>query len=178
MSNSLLSVGAPYPLPLSGPEGAAAHFLGKGGSLLQVVMPNLLESEIKALRKGNMTMGLIVDQPLLLFIVSFQYKGDSPLIMECPFDARLIPRDSLDLHDVTTQVQRLMIQVHIVDSATGVLKGLRGITLAPGLTRDFMSAVQDQLANSGSVEPLLARYMQLTPDALAKKANMLPCGHP
>lgn len=172
----VLSVGSPYPLPLSSPEGGGAQFLGQGGNVLQIALPGIMPSEEKTIRKGEMRMGLIVDQPMLLFVVEFQFKKEPPIITDCPFDARLLPKDELQLHDILTAEQRLMFEVHLIDSASGMLKGLRGITMSPGLTRDFLAAVQDQLAHTGDFSAPLAKYMALPLTELPKKTQMYPCG--
>lgn len=176
MASYLLAVGSRYPLPVAGQEGAAAHFLGQSGNVLQIALPNLSSTEEKIIRKGEMRMGLVIDQPLLLFVVAFYFKKEDPIILECPFDARLVPKDELRLDDVTDKEQRLLLEVHLVDSASGLLKGLRGITMAPGLTRDFLVAVQDQLVHTSDIAPVLAKYVNAPLEALPSLTQMYPCG--
>ncbi|SFY33687.1 hypothetical protein [Azotobacter vinelandii] len=171
-----LAVGQKYPLRLASAEGAAAHFLGRTGSILQIGMPDLIPSETKLLRQGSMRAGLYVDGPLIVLLFDFRAAGQQPIELDCPFDARVIPRDELFLPDITTGDQRLLVEVHIVDSATNTVRGLRGITLPPAFTVAFLSAVQDQLAAAESLQGRYQEYLRVPLDARIKSARMEPCG--
>jgi hypothetical protein len=70
----------------------------------------------------------------------------------------------------------MLLEIHLIDSATGILKGLRGITLTPELTRRFLLAVQDQLSGAGDAMAIYRRYSQTSLETLAKQANMARCG--
>ena len=45
-----------------------------------------------------------------------------------------------------------------MDTATDVVRGLRRVTLPPKLSVEFLNAVQDQLTDTRSIAPPLARY--------------------
>lgn len=177
MSNPIeLAVGQKYPLRLASAEGAAAHFLGRGGSILQVAMPDMVPSETKLLRHGSLRAGLHVDGPLIVLMFDFRAAGQRPIELDCPFDARLIQRDALFVPDITNQEQRLMVEVHIVDSATKIVRGLRGVTLSPAFTLAFLSAVQDQLASAESMQARYQAYLREPLDRRIRAAQMEPCG--
>jgi hypothetical protein len=163
--------GERYPLPIQAADGAAANFLGDHNTL-QIAMRGIQRSEANAIRKGTMKAGLIVDGPLILWV--FEFPGD--LIFDCPFDARLIPKEVLRLPDITNGLQRLLIDIHLVDTATNVLRGIRAVTLPPALTRDFLAAVQDQLADTRNMAPILARYAAIDISMLRNRARMQRCG--
>jgi hypothetical protein len=170
----LLHVGGRYPLPLrvrKSASGAAANFLG-ATNVLQVAMPSLIRSEILAVRKGPMKVGLIKDGPLLLLLFEF----DGGIIMDCPFDVRILPADILNLPDVENELQRLYVEVHLVDSETMVLRGLRGVTLPPALTQEFLIAARHQLADDRDVGTYLAKYYQLPITTLRAMTGMQLCG--
>ena len=166
-----LIVGQKYPIPINSHEGAAAQLLLQGGSFIQIFMPGLLDSEKKLLKKEKMYAGIIVDQPMILFMIKF---GD--LIFECPFDARIIPKDLLSLNDITNEKQRLFVVIQVIDTNTNILKVLRGITFSPELTLQLYLSAQDQLANIGNFEETYMRYGRKNVEELAKLANLSLCG--
>lgn len=172
MSVQVVAVGQPYPFPLATREGAAAQFLKGNDNVLQVAMPALAGSEVRAIRKNPLRAGLIVDLPLILWVFRF----DADLIFDCPFDVRRIEAEQRWLPDISNTAQRLAIEIHLVDSASRIVRGLRGITLAPALTVRFFSAVQDQLVASGAMEPIYERYCRLPLATLAERADLVLCG--
>jgi hypothetical protein len=161
-----------YPYPVAGREGASAQFLMEGHDFLQVCMPGITRSEAMQIRKGRLKAGLIKDGPLILWLFQF---GEE-LIFECPFDARLIARQRLRLPEFTNDKQRYFFEVHLVDTATNTIRGLRAITLSLGLTIKFFAAVQDQLADSRTQDVYLRKYQQMSLPSLAKLAKLETCG--
>ena len=160
-----------YPLPIRTDEGAAANFLGDHNTL-QIGMGGIQRSEANAIRKGTMKAGLIVDGPLILWV--FEFAGD--LIFDCPFDARLIPKEVLRLPDVTSDLQRLLVDIHLVDTATHTVRGIRAVTLPPGITRDFLAAVRNQLADPRNMASMAAKYAAIDLLMLRNRARMQRCG--
>lgn len=167
---STLAVGQPYPVTLPAGEGAFADFLRPAGNRLLIVISNISKPEAKALRKGEMRCGLLANNGALLFIWQFMEKGKPVFTLDSPFDAHVIP--DIQLHDVDNNETRLSIDVHIVDAASSLVKGLRIITLPPGLTIEFLSSVQDQLAGSSSGEQQQQHWMAYPPHELARKTQM------
>ncbi len=168
-----LRIGAPYPMPVTAYEGAAAQLCIKGGGVIQIMMPQLMDSEKKLLKNAEMKAGLIVDQPLILLMLQF---GD--LIFECPFDARLIARDDLVLENIENSLQRLMITIHVIDTNSGLLHVLRGITFSAELTLKLYSAVQEQLVHTEKFSSMHAKYSNKSLEQLTLLAKMTPCGKP
>lgn len=164
--------GGPYPMLLGDMEGAKADFLTTSGNRLLIGMPGIQRSEAQTIRKGRMKAGFIKDGPLILWV--FEFPGN--LIFECPFDTRIIPHDRRQLPDVTNERQRMFIDIHLVDSATNLVKGLRGITLPPKLSLDLLSAAQDQLADARDMAPFIARYNAMDILRLPKLAAVQACG--
>ncbi|HEV7245974.1 MAG TPA: hypothetical protein VGN93_03165 [Shinella sp.] len=164
--------GGAYPLRVGNMDGAAADLLTSDGNVLLIGMPGIQRSEAQAIRKGKIKAGFIKDGPLILWV--FEFPGN--LVFDCPFDARLIPRDRLHLPDAVDDRQRLYIEIHLVDSITNVVRGLRGVTLPPKLSLDFLAAVQDQLADARAVNPTLARYHAIDILRLPRLAAVQVCG--
>lgn len=168
------AVGDQYPMPIRN-GGAAANFLTKSGNFLQIGVPNINKSELHALKKSEIKCGLIIDQPLLLFLFSFSGFGEC----DSPFDIRLYQPDQIALHDITNAEQHLLIDLHVVDTATNTLKALRAITMPNELAVKFISAAQEQLLqpkNDMLYEQKLFIYYQSDITDLISNAKMYKLG--
>ena len=69
-----------------------------------------------------------------------------------------------------------LVDIHLVDTASNTVRGIRAVTLPHGITRDFLAAVQDQFADARSTAPILARYMAIDLLKLRNLAAMHRCG--
>lgn len=152
-------------------EGTAANFLTIGGNYLQIAMSDPARSEVMSIRRDTMKAGFIHDGPLILWVFTF-----GSIFLECPFDARIIPSDSLHLPDITNDAQRLGVDIHLVDTATMMLRAIRYVTLSPELTRRFLAAVDDQLGDTREIGPILAKYKRQPITALPHLAQVQRCG--
>lgn len=171
MSFIKLSRGEQYPFPVRAYEGAAANFLTDSGNVLQIAMPNLVRTEARSIRNDPMKAGIIVDGPLILWVFQF-----GAIVLDCPFDGRIIPTDARCLPDIENDRQRLSIEVHLVDTASNILRGIRFLTLPPSLTRRFLMAVQDQLCDQRDITPYLARSNSIPITRLPIMAQIERCG--
>lgn len=166
-----LACGAPYPLPIPFPEGAATHFFSSPHNIIQIALPGVMSSEVRVIRKSPVKAGYIKEGPMILWIFTF---GD--IIFECPFDARKIPGDLLSVPQITTKSQRLTIDAHLVDTSTNILHVLRSFTLPPALSARFISDTETQLNDNRSDAPYLTRFASLELQALKKIARLERCG--
>ncbi|MGF9565583.1 hypothetical protein AAIH70_18905 [Neorhizobium sp. BT27B] len=171
MSIVTLARGMEYPLPIRAHEGAAAHFLTDGGNILQVAMTNVTRSEARSIRSGPMKAGIIVDGSLIFWVFEF-----GMLIFDAPFDARIVPPEARWLPDIKSNQQRLAIEVHLVETSTMIVRGIRYVTLSPELTRRFLLAVQDQLADNRDATPYLTRWNGIPITRLPTLARVERCG--
>ncbi|TAY24461.1 hypothetical protein ELH92_25905 [Rhizobium ruizarguesonis] len=172
MNMVMIERGKKYPLPLGVVEGAMANFLMDGGNSLLIGMPDIQRSEAQVIMKGPMKAGFIKDGPLILWV--FEFAGN--LIFDCPFDARIIPKDRLTLPDVANDQQRLLIDIHLVDTASKLVNGIKVITLSPKLSLDFLLAAQDQIADTRGMAPFLTKYTAIDILRLPKLAAVQLCG--
>jgi hypothetical protein len=166
-----MGVGGQYPYPIRF-EGAMAHFLFRGGNVLQIGMPDISKAEAMQIRKGKLKAGFIKDGPIILW--AFQFGED--FFAGCPFDARLIPRSALDLPNITNNDQRLAVDIHLVDLATNTIRGLRRVTVPPPLTVEFLAAAQDQLADQRNSGDFGRKYQSMSPKSLARSTKLYACG--
>lgn len=166
-----LTVGKQYPNSLSGLEGAISDFLRPHANQLIVALPNMDSVEEKALKKGELRCGVLFKNNAINFIWQFSLKNKPVLTLDSPFSARATP--DINLHNVENSETRLAIELHAVDSATNQLKALRVMTMPPGLTIEFMSAVQDQLSNPQSDEAQHAKWQMKQPVELVKQVKQM-----
>ena len=172
----VLVVGSRYPLlyPMHVPSsgGASAQFLTDAGHYLQVLLPHAREDEILQITSGVVKAGLIVDGPLIYWL----FKFGQDMEFDCPFDARIIPDASFNTSDLYEVEDRLLMTVHVVDTATGKLVGLRAITLPKALCQRFVVAAKLQRERKGSMQPTLQKYLSVPLAKLIKKHKMHRCG--
>ena len=176
MKHLLLECGKPYPLPLVTREGASAQFLMRKTSVLQVVIPGMDTLEEWALTRGDLKAGVLSGGGACLLLFQFHGRDTRPILtFDCPFDIRVTPEDARVLPNIETAESRFVFEVHAIDERC-ILRGLRSVTMPPDMTRDFFSAVQDQLASHASGEVRLQEWMRLEPVELVKRITMRHCG--
>ena len=176
MKHLFLECGKPYPLPLATREGASAQFLMRKTSVLQVVIPGMDTLEEWALTRGDLKAGVLSGGGACLLLFQFHGRDMRPILtFDCPFDIRVTPEDARVLPNTETAESRFVFEVHAIDERC-ILRGLRPVTMPPDMTRDFFSAVQDQLASHASGEVRLQEWMRLEPVELVKRIAMRHCG--
>lgn len=172
---TILSRGQPYPLEYPKQDAAVADFLRSGGSRLLIVLSSMTSADEWSFRNGMITAGFLYKDGALLWLFKFYSKAGRPLFtFDAPFDARLIPAEELQLHNIENAEQRLLIDLHAVDDK-GILRAIRAVTMSPGMTLEFLSAVQDQLATAAG-ELKMAEWMRHDPAHLADTIKMEALG--
>ncbi len=103
-------------------------------------------------------------------------QGQPILIFDCPFDFRRVSSVHWELPDLDQPLKtRMLILVHGIDGG-GILRSLRGVTLSPKLTGNFLAAVMDQVASITPSQPAIERWQQLDPHLLLRMTWMSDCG--
>ena len=165
-----LAVNELYPSKLPVGEGAVSDFLRPASNRLLITMKDISNAEAKVLKKGEMRGGLLAKNGAILFLWQFREKGKPVFTFDSPFDARVI--HDIQLYNIENKETRLAIDIHIVDSESKMVRGLRSITMPPGFTIEFLSAVQDQITNHNSGEQQYQQWMASQPYELAHQTNM------
>ncbi|MGZ4047416.1 MAG: hypothetical protein ACXVNP_14045, partial [Bacteroidia bacterium] len=112
----------------------------------------------------------------MLFLFQFHSKSGRPILtFDATFNARLIPANLLDLHNIDNSEERLAINIHGIDG-NGMLRALRFVTMPPGLTIKFLSSVQDQLADLRSGDLEMKEWLRFQPNELIKKTEVWVLG--
>jgi hypothetical protein len=175
MTTTLFSRGQPYPLQMPSEDSAVADFLRSGGNRLLIRVSDMNSREENAFRSGLITGGFLYKEGDLLWLFRFYDNKGLPIFtFDAPFDARLIPSDDRQLHNIDNAEQRLVIDIHAVDDK-GILRAIRAVTLPPALTLAFLSAVQDQLSvTTGGHQ--MALWFNKQPEDLAKTIKMETLG--
>ncbi|WP_133065371.1 hypothetical protein [Niveispirillum lacus] len=127
-------------------------------------------AEKQMVRRAPVKAGYIKDGPHIHWVFTI---GD--LIFDAPFDARLINREDLMIHDLTTET-RLAIHIKLIDTYCMDLRAWRLVTLSPSLTKRFLRDVLDQLADVREVKPYHQKYTAIPLMKLPKLVNVEPCG--
>lgn len=171
-----LVLGERYPFKLPGTEGAIADFLRPSVNRLVVAMPDITEQEVRAMRQGEIRGGFLFKNSAILFLWQFvDPDTNAPVLtLDSPFDARFIKDIRLD--DITGAEDRLLVEGHIVDTATNIIKGLRAVTMPPDMTVAFLSAVQEQLSSQQSGTEQMQAWMAYQPVDLIKQTKMWVMG--
>lgn len=114
-----------------------------GGSLLRVAMPDITKTEEKQYRYGAVKFRFEVNSS---DIVTHWQFGTEP-VSSAHFDAKIAQKaNQLVLDDVDMQ-SRLLISLHLIDSASGICRGLRSFTISTKATADLTAAIMDQLSS-------------------------------
>lgn len=88
--------------------------------------------------------------------------------IDAPFDAPLARRHGqLELADIHPK-SHLLIDMHMVDTQTKIVRALRTFTLSATQTTAVCSAIQDQLSVGSSVDAL-SSLLRIPTDILAAK---------
>ena len=140
MSLVCIAVGEPYPGRVV--EGIMLELFAPGGTLLFLGAPGIGRAEALRYRRGK--PGLRVRAPGDVLHATWLFGG--LVAGETVFDARLA-RDAghLELPDLGPDT-RIGVQLHVVDTATGLLRGLRVFTLSPAASTRIAEIVQARLA--------------------------------
>lgn len=171
----LLTVGQLYPMQIPAyASGAIAELMRPFGNRLIVTMPAISEYEEGILRRGELYCGLLEKDGAILLLWQFRDGKTKVTTLGSPFDARLIP--DIAVGELSSPESRYCIDIQIVDSSTNVVRGLRSMTMPPGLTRELMIAVKKQLGSRSDGEAQMSRWMQKAPHKLAMKTLMWKMG--
>ena len=126
--------------------------------------------EDNCLKNGAIKSGFLYKNGCMLWLFQFcDKKGKPVLTLDCPFDAKLLPRDELALHSIENEQQRLAIEIHVVDEHR-IVRALRLVTLSNKMTLSFLSSVQDQLTTIAD-QSIMERWMDYPPFELIKDCD-------
>jgi hypothetical protein len=168
-----VSLGDKFPQAIPTAEGGVTEFFRNDANSFFAFLPDMTPTEVKVLRRGKLRAGLIVDLPLIMWVFSF---GDKMQLQFTPnYDSRIVSEDEFTPMTFTGS-ERIAMMVTGVDSASGIIKALRMVTLPPVLCKQFASAVHAQRSMAGSMAFNQKPYDALPIEELIKRIPMYPCG--
>lgn len=168
----LFVVGKTYPIETTTDVGAVINLQLKS---LLITVPDITDIELSSIMHGKASCGMLHKNSAIHLLWKFQ--GDhnkGPLIYETPFDVRIDEEKHFD--DLETSDTRLLFSIHIVDTNSNKLVGLRSITWAPELSLAFLSAVQDQLVSHVDSKPQTDIWMKQDLITLAQSTKLWDMG--
>lgn len=130
-----------------------------------------LDEEVRDIQNGEATFAFAYEQPdILVFLYKFAGMGWS----DAPYSIHFVPEAERTLPPVLTGEQRVLLNIVLVDAATGIVRAIRMISLSTLMSRKLHEFIAQQAAAQFDVEAYdvaLAKLQQrLTPADLAKRA--------
>lgn len=106
---------------------------------LTIMFPGALDSEIEAVRNGDVKANVIIGDEIVL-LVEFD-----DILAEAPFNINLYNGEvSFDEYEIDNDSKGLYLLVVLVDTETGLVKVIRGITLDNDVSRLLVNAAKRQ----------------------------------
>jgi hypothetical protein len=141
----VLEVGKPY---ISGrrewPEGVEYNFRA-GEHELCFFFRSPPRIEVEALLRGEAEFALVVDGPVIFLMYRF---GEAINWSDAPYSWHLVPQDQRTLPDPEGPATRALLQIILVDAASGLILALRVVTFSPTFTRALHAAIRAQAENT------------------------------
>jgi hypothetical protein len=139
-----LEVGKPYNPAVPHqpcPEGGEYNYRGGVHELL-LRFAKLTAQEIEDVRRGDSEFALAQAEGILFFLYRF---GQAIRWSDAPYTWHLVPQEHrTDPEPPATPNTRAVLHVILLDATTGIVAGLRLVTLSPDLTRALFEAIQAQ----------------------------------
>lgn len=158
------------------PEQNDFHYYDAGYEL-RVFMARPTRDELRGVKEGPWEFAVTCLEGILFLCFRCGRGGTGLPWSDASYSWHLVPQDRRVLPPATTEESRALLQVLVVDAATGRVAAIKAITLSPDCTRvlnqiiaDQVSAPFDPAAHRQTVERILRRYFteQLVSMALAR----------
>lgn len=141
-----------------------------GGLMLQVLIPNPSDTNISAFLKGQIFVGLYAKGSTVFFLFKIDGLYDWS---DQAFSINLNPPDEREIPPVKEGERQLMSFV-LIDSVSGITRGIRVATLSPNYTSLFYRFLRRQLdenlTREQHEENIAAVYAVMDSKSMAKAA--------
>jgi hypothetical protein len=155
----LLKVGEPYMGKKRGwPQGAQYNF-DAAGHILQLFFERPTMGEVQAIQKEKIELALYVtddDQ-----IIELAYSAPGIPWSDAPYYWHLVPHERRAMPQELEGEQRPLLEIHLVDTATGLLRAIRKVSMSPAFGARLHEAIRAQAAAPADVERYRARLAGL-----------------
>ena len=146
---TILQVGKPLvPGRTAWPEKADFNYYDAGAEL-RLFFPTPPPAEVAAVRAGPCDFALAVAGDVLFLLYRFGRAGAGVPWSDAPFSWHLVPEGRRQMPPTPWELRpdtRALLQVILTDAATGLVRVLRAVSLAPDFTRALFAAVAVQAA--------------------------------
>lgn len=119
-----------------------------GTHLLQCILPNIREQEVKAFQTGTVHVGLYAYQHSIFFVFKIEGVYDWS---DQAFALAMLPPAKRHV-EACEPGQHIVLTIALVESTTGVVKGIRVVTYSAHLSAHFTQLLQAQINEKLSVE--------------------------
>lgn len=140
----LYEVGKPYSATRSSwPDGVDYNYRA-GEHELRIFMRNPTSAEILDVRKGKARFALYSTHDVIFLCYKF---GSQPW-SDGTYSIHLVPEDERTVPPVreANGIDRALLNVILVDGATGLIVGLRAVSFSPAFTRALEKEIREQAA--------------------------------
>ncbi|HTY24017.1 MAG TPA: hypothetical protein VMC85_12855 [Desulfomonilaceae bacterium] len=155
----ILAIGQPFdPAFNQWPEGCHYNY-DDSGHWLHYFYNNPSEQEISSIQRGEALFGLYISGPVIFLLHRF---GKMPW-NDAPYSWWLVAQEFRKIPEISDELHALL-RVVMVDTATGLVVALRGLTFSAEFTRYLHEAIVNQSKQpcSLSQHDLIVREVYLT----------------
>lgn len=154
-----IAVGHPYAPGYSHvPEGYQFNW-SNGRLELLIVWNAPTPQEVEGVRRAPLQVGLVIEGPIIFFL--YQFKGFTSW-GDAPYTVHMVP--IAERHSPPALLGsdfRAVLSVVLVDAQSGIVQGIRLVTLSPTLTHRLFEAIRQQ-----AVQPFDQGYYEATLQAI------------
>jgi hypothetical protein len=147
---AVYEVGKPYnPGMMSWPEAAQYNYRQGGHELVLFYLPPIDDDEVMAVTKQEARFGVDVEGDVIFFL--YRFTGDEDW-SDCPYSIHLVPPDQRTVPPILGNDELVLLSVILVDAESGIVRGLRAVTLSRTVSRALVTAIRAQAAKPWDVK--------------------------
>lgn len=136
-----LEVGKPFRTPWTRRPEGAEYLCSAAGHELRIYLAVPTAAEIEAVRDGRAEFRLFVRDPVIFLLARLGMLS----WFATPFNYHVVPAPHLPVLELLqTSESRILLQVFLIDAATGTLHVIRAISLSPGFSRALVREIASQ----------------------------------
>lgn len=172
-------VGKPYnPNVRVWPEKSEYNYRA-GSHELILFFNGITAQEVQAVTTQPLKLGAIYTAPVLTFL--YRFTGE-PSWSDCPYSWHLVREtlpDQATIPPDVEELERALLSIILVEATTGIVKGIRVVSISIALTRMLHTAIRDQAAqawDARAYDRALAQIQTQSADQLARRAERCDIG--
>jgi hypothetical protein len=153
MENNMevFKVGEPYMGKRRGWVEGVQYGYDEAGHVLQLFFASPTNAEVEAARKGRVELALYHTSDHEVLMLAYRVLVDGREVIpwsDAPYSWHAIPAERRAHPPVLTGEQRPVLELHLVDTKTGLLRALRRVSMSPEFGRTLHAAISAQAARS------------------------------